>query len=395
MSKDKHRLTIVGYRWINAACVADHQIRRSPARVACVAGVIPMPLTRVPIRIVADPPAHSILITQGAGYVGHALALSLTENPDIRVTCLDRRQPDPALSTRPNFRFVKGDLTDRARVAMVLVEQRVDKIINLAAECPATDDAEARRSLIATNVVGVQQLLDVALDYWRRLPGDYRARFRLVHLSSADVFGSAPFDGRRFDETAPYWPSTPYAASKAAADHLVRTWHTSFGLPTLIATAGTIYGPGQSRNRFVPGAIAAAFAGEPINVLGTGAHTRDWIHIDDVIAALSLICLRGPAGETFLIGGRDEHCNVAVAAMICDMVDRVDPWPDGRKRRSLIRFVADRPGHDHRQALDPSRMERELGWRATIDFRDGLAAIIERYRAETGRVAGGDQLRQA
>lgn len=196
------------------------------------------------------------------------------------------------------------------------------------------------------------------------------------------MFGDLPFDSSKFDEQSPYCPSSPYSASKAASDHLVRAWHHTFGLPVVLSNCSNNYGPHQFPEKLIPLTITRAAAGLSLPVYGTGENVRDWLHVEDHARALEAVVTRGEIGETYVIGGRAEHSNIAVVAMICDLLDAKLPIANGKRRRSLIRLVTDRPGHDRRYAIDPSRIERDLGWRAEIGFVDGLAATIDWYLAE-------------
>ncbi len=344
-------------------------------------------MSRAPIRINYMPPDRTILVTGGAGFIGSAVCRLLVQDPSVRVVNLDKLTyaASPAalaeLDGLANYRFVHGDIADRALIAEILAEEHVDAIMHLAAESHVDRSISGPAVFIETNITGTFHLLEAALDHWRKLMPDKRAAFRFHHISTDEVFGDLPFDGSKFDEDTRYHPSSPYSASKAASDHLVRAWHHTFGLPVVLSNCSNNYGPHQNPEKLIPLTIRNALAGVPLPVYGTGANVRDWLHVEDHARALNAVMTRGQVGETYLIGGREEHSNIAVVAMICDLIDLIEPRADGRKRRSLITFVTDRAGHDRRYAIDPGRIERALGWRPLIPFRDGLIATIDWYRS--------------
>lgn len=349
-------------------------------------------MKRAPIKIVYTPPKRTILVTGGAGFIGSAVCRLLASDGSMRVVNIDKltyaAQPAALamISDQPNYRFVEGDICDRALVSALMAEEQIDGVMHLAAESHVDRSIAGPAVFIETNISGTFHLLEAALDHWRQLLPDARARFRFHHISTDEVFGDLPFDNSRFDEHSRYHPSSPYSASKAASDHLVRAWHTTFGLPVVLSNCSNNYGPFQNPEKLIPLTILNAIAGRPLPVYGSGANVRDWLHVEDHARALLTILLNGQTGETYLVGGREEHSNIAVVAMICDLLDRIDPRPDGRKRRSLIQFVRDRPGHDRRYAIDPGRIERELGWRPEISFRDGLIDTIDWYRSHAGEL---------
>lgn len=341
-----------------------------------------------PISIRYSPPFRTVLVTGGAGFIGSAVCRLLASDGATRVICLDKltyaASPD-ALATiadQPNFRFVKGDIGDRRLVADILAAEGVTAIMHLAAESHVDRSIDGPAAFIETNINGTFHMLEAALDHWRTLLPDARDTFRFHHVSTDEVFGDLPFDESRFDEASRYAPSSPYSASKAASDHLVRAWHTTFGMPVVLSNCSNNYGPWQNREKLIPLTILNAIAGNPLPVYGTGMNVRDWLHVEDHALALEAVLTRGRVGETYLIGGREEHSNIAVVARICDLLDQLDPRADGRKRRSLISFVRDRPGHDRRYAINPERVERELGWRPGVTFKEGLLATVEWYRAQ-------------
>ena len=335
----------------------------------------------------SESPDRIVLVTGGAGFIGSALCRHLIRGGRTRIINLDKLTYAGSLSAltaierSPRYRFVRGDIADTGLVAALLKEERVDAIMHLAAESHVDRSIAAPDIFIETNITGTFRLLETALAYWRLLEGDARAHFRFHHVSTDEVFGDLPFDDSRFNELSPYRPSSPYAASKAAADHLVRAWHHTYGLPVVISNCSNNYGPYQHAEKLIPLTIARAVRQQALPVYGTGSNIRDWLHVDDHARALEAVMRGGVAGESYAIGARAEHSNIAVVTAICDLLDVRLPVPGGSPRRNLIRFVEDRAGHDRRYAIDPSRIERELGWRPQIGFAEGLAATIDWYLA--------------
>jgi dTDP-glucose 4,6-dehydratase len=260
----------------------------------------------------------------------------------------------------------------------LLAEERVDAIMHLAAESHVDRSIDAPGVFVETNVVGTVRLLDAALAYWRDLADEQRAAFRFHHISTDEVFGDLPFDGGLFSEETPYAPSSPYSASKASADHFVRAWHATYGLPVVLSNCSNNYGPFHFPEKLIPLAILNAIEGKPLPVYGRGDNVRDWLHVDDHARALELIVSRGGVGESYNVGARSERTNLQVVEAICDLVDQ---RLGGGPRRDLIAFVEDRPGHDRRYAIDPSKIERELGWRAAHSFETGLADTVDWFLA--------------
>jgi len=322
------------------------------------------------------------LVTGGAGFIGSALVRRLVGRGH-RVVNLDKLTYAAApaaladVADKSNYRFVQGDIADRRLVAELLVAERVDTIVHLAAESHVDRSIDGPGAFIETNIVGACELLQVTRAYWENLSGEAKPAFRFHHVSTDEVFGDLDFDAGTFDETSPYRPSSPYSASKAASDHLVRAWHYTYGLPVVVTNCTNNYGPWQAPEKLIPLTILKALKGQRLPVYGTGANIRDWLHVDDHAAALQAVFERGRVGETYAIGARAEHSNIAMVARICDLLDaRV---PIDKPRRGLIELVTDRPGHDRRYAIDPSKIEAELGWKPAIDFADGLAATVDWY----------------
>ncbi len=330
---------------------------------------------------------RTVLVTGGAGFIGSALCRHLIVGGRTRVINLDKMTYAAShaalaeIERSPNYRFVQGDIADRQLVAGILAAEKVDAIMHLAAESHVDRSIEGPAVFIETNITGTFHMLEAALDHWRMLDERGKGVFRFHHVSTDEVFGDLPFDDSRFSEESAYRPSSPYSASKAAADHLVRAWHHTYGLPVVLSNCSNNYGPHQYPEKLIPLTITRAAAGLTLPVYGTGANVRDWLHVADHARALELVMTRGELGATYVVGGREEHSNVAVVAMICDLVDERMPWPAGR-RRNLIRFVEDRAGHDRRYAIDPSRIEQSLGWHPEVRFREGLAATVDWYLAD-------------
>ncbi|TFI59901.1 dTDP-glucose 4,6-dehydratase [Sphingomonas parva] len=328
----------------------------------------------------------TILVTGGAGFIGSAVCRHLVKTGAYRVINLDRLTYAGNLDSLreiesdPNYRFVQGDIGDRDLVLGLLEAEKVTGIMHLAAESHVDRSIDGPAAFIETNVVGTFQLLDAALKYWSGLGDERRKRFRFHHISTDEVFGDLPFDGGLFTEETPYAPSSPYSASKAASDHLVRAWHHTYGLPVVLSNCSNNYGPYHFPEKLIPLVILNGLEGKSLPVYGAGANVRDWLFVEDHARALELVLTRGEVGESYNIGGREERTNLSVVETICDLLDARAPLPSG-PRRELIRFVTDRPGHDRRYAIDASKIERELGWRPAETFDSGLAKTVDWYLA--------------
>jgi dTDP-glucose 4,6-dehydratase len=324
-----------------------------------------------------------ILVTGGAGFIGGAVVRRLV-GEGVRVINVDKLtyagnlESLRSVASEPNYRFVEADVADAPRLLALLAEERVDAIMHLAAESHVDRSIDAPGVFVETNVVGTVRLLDAALAYWRDLADEQRAAFRFHHISTDEVFGDLPFDGGLFTEDTPYAPSSPYSASKASADHFVRAWHATYGLPVVLSNCSNNYGPFHFPEKLIPLAILNAIEGKPLPVYGRGDNVRDWLQVDDHARALELIVSRGRVGESYNVGARSERTNLQVVEAICDLVDE---RLGGGPRRDLIAFVEDRPGHDRRYAIDPSKIERELGWRAAHSFETGLADTVDWFLA--------------
>jgi dTDP-glucose 4,6-dehydratase len=327
----------------------------------------------------------SLLVTGGAGFIGSALCRHLVGTGRYRVVNLDKLTYAGNLASLaeveedPNYRFVEGDIADGELVLSLLQDERAEAIVHLAAESHVDRSIDGPSDFIDTNIVGTFRLVEAALRYWQGLEGKAKDAFRFHHVSTDEVFGDLPFDSGVFTEDTPYNPSSPYSASKAASDHLVRAWGHTYGLPVVVSNCSNNYGPYHFPEKLIPLVILNALHERPLPVYGKGANVRDWLYVDDHARALELIATRGAPGETYLIGGRAEKTNLEVVEAICDLLDERRPRDLGARYRDLITFVADRPGHDRRYAIDPSKTEKELGWEARESFESGLAKTIDWY----------------
>jgi dTDP-glucose 4,6-dehydratase len=328
-----------------------------------------------------------VLVTGGAGFIGSALCRHLVGCGSYRVVNLDKLTYAGNLASLaeiaedPDYRFVEGDIADGPLVSRLLADERIEAIIHLAAESHVDRSIDGPSDFIDTNIVGTFRLVEAALRHWQGLEGEAKAAFRFHHVSTDEVFGDLPFESGIFTEETPYRPSSPYSASKAASDHVVRAWHHTYGLPVVVSNCSNNYGPYHFPEKLIPLVILNALHERPLPVYGKGANVRDWLYVDDHARALELVATRGTPGETYLIGGRAERTNLQVVEAICDLLDERRPRGGGARYRDLIEFVSDRPGHDRRYAIDPSKTERELGWAAKESFESGLARTVDWYLA--------------
>jgi dTDP-glucose 4,6-dehydratase len=329
----------------------------------------------------------NLLVTGGAGFIGSAVCRHVTADPGRRVVNVDKLTYAGSLESLreidnlPNYTFRQADICDDRTLLSIMREERVTAIMHLAAESHVDRSIDGPAAFIETNIVGTFRLLNAALAYWRELPGAERDAFRFHHVSTDEVFGDLPFDSGVFTETTPYAPSSPYSASKAASDHLVRAWHDTYGLPVVLSNCSNNYGPYHFPEKLIPLVILNAMHERPLPVYGGGANVRDWLYVADHARALDAVISRGAVGESYNIGGRAERTNLSVVEAICDLLDRRRPRRGGKSHRDLITFVTDRPGHDRRYAIDPSKIENELGWHAQETFETGLARTVDWYLA--------------
>ena len=338
----------------------------------------------------------TFLVTGGAGFIGANYVLAAIDQGHTVIN-LDKLtyagNLDTLSSIEGNERhvFVRGDIGDRQLVSRLLRDHRPDAIVNFAAESHVDRSIDGPAAFVETNVVGTLGLLECARDYWRVLEGKSRDAFRFLHVSTDEVYGSLGASGM-FTEQTPYAPNSPYSASKAASDHLVRAFHHTYGLPTLTTNCSNNYGPYQFPEKLIPLTIQKALAGEALPVYGDGLNVRDWLYVGDHCSAIQRVLDAGRVGETYNVGGNAERENILVVKTICTLLDQRQPLLDGRKRESLITFVKDRPGHDRRYAIDSSKLQNELGWKPSQTFEGGIAQTVEWYLANhlwTDRVLDG------
>src|SRR5215212_2056724 len=318
-----------------------------------------------------------VLVTGGAGFIGSAVCRLLVGELGAAVLNLDKLTYAAnlaslkAIDNDPRYALHRADIADRSEIAALLHSFAPDALLHLAAESHVDRSIDGPGAFIKTNIEGTYALLEAALEYWRTLPADRARRFRFHHVSTDEVFGSLGSDGR-FTEESRYQPNSPYAASKAASDHLVRAWHETYGLPTVMSNCSNNYGPYHFPEKLIPLAILKALHGEPIPVYGKGDNVRDWLHVEDHARALHLVLTQGRPGESYNIGGDGERTNLAIVAAICALLDEMLPHSPHRPHDGLITFVADRPGHDRRYAMDATKLCTELGWRPRESVESGL-----------------------
>jgi dTDP-glucose 4,6-dehydratase len=323
------------------------------------------------------------LVTGGAGFIGGNFVLDAVAS-GVRVVNLDALTYAGNLDTLSplqgdrNHVFVHGDIGDASLVARLLAEHRPDAVINFAAESHVDRSIDGPAAFVHTNVVGTLALLEAVRDYWKMLDAPAKDAFRFLHVSTDEVYGSLG-DSGKFTEATPYSPNSPYSASKAASDHLVRAFHHTYGLPVVTTNCSNNYGPYQFPEKLIPLIIAKALAGEPLPVYGDGRNVRDWLFVADHCAAIRAVLERGRNGETYNVGGDAERENIVVVRTICTLLDAERPLPDGRARESLITYVKDRPGHDRRYAIDASKLQGELGWKPSVTFEEGMARTVRWY----------------
>ena len=334
----------------------------------------------------------TVLVTGGSGFIGTNLVRLLLHSGEYRLVNLDTLTyaANPLsladLHGHQGYIFVKGNITDRELVSSLLAKYEPAGVLHLAAESHVDRSIVNAEDFIQTNVVGTYSILEAARAYWNALPSERKSTFRFLHVSTDEVFGSLGEDGY-FSEETPYKPNSPYAASKAASDHFVRAFHHTYGLPTVITNCSNNYGPYQFPEKMIPLMILNALSGKPLPVYGDGSNVRDWIHVEDHCRAVKLAFEKGKPGEVYTIGANNEQKNINLVNRICSVLDEMAPpveIPLLRERglnsySELIRFVADRPGHDRRYAIDSAKITRELGWQAEVPFEAGLRRTIEWY----------------
>jgi dTDP-glucose 4,6-dehydratase len=326
-----------------------------------------------------------VLVTGGAGFIGSAFIRHVHRQSDAAIVNVDKLTYAANLAAledvghSPRYAFEKADIADARAMAAIVAKHRPDAIVNVAAETHVDRSIDGPAAFIETNIVGTATLLDAARQYWAGLPAGQREKFRFHHVSTDEVYGSLTPDDPASVENGLYRPNSPYAASKAAADHLVRAWHKTYGLPVVLTNASNNFGAWQFPEKLIPLVIRKALNGETLPVYGTGANIRDWLYVDDHARGLWLVLTRGRIGESYNIGGGSERTNLQVVQAICDLIERARPGTPAGGLRALIAFVADRPGHDFRYALDTGKIARELGWRPQESFESALAKTVRWY----------------
>jgi dTDP-glucose 4,6-dehydratase len=334
----------------------------------------------------------TVIVTGGAGFIGCNFVRHALRSGHDRVVVVDKltyaghRESLADVAADARYVFVEADIADREAMRRLLAEHRPDAILNFAAETHVDRSIDDPGAFVHTNLVGTYELLEAARRYWREIEGDARARFRFLHVSTDEVYGTLGATGL-FTETTPYAPNSPYAASKAGADHLVRAYHETYGLPALITNCSNNYGPYQFPEKLIPLMILNALEGKPLPIYGDGGNVRDWLFVGDHCEAISLVLRQGRPGEKYNVGGNSERTNLQVVDRLCEILEQVHPAAENRAlaARGITRyidlktFVTDRPGHDRRYAIDASKIRSELGFSPAHDFESGLAATVRWY----------------
>jgi len=326
----------------------------------------------------------TILLTGGAGFIGSSLVRMLLDRSVGTIINVDNLsyagdlESTAAYSSNPNLHFEQLDIADAPKVRELFERFHPTQVMHLAAESHVDRSITNSSDFINTNIVGTFTLLEAARGYYNSLTGTTKDQFRFLHVSTDEVYGHLGPAGY-FSESTPYDPSSPYSASKAASDHLVRAWHRTYGLPTMVTNCSNNYGPWQFPEKLIPVIILKALRGESIPIYGKGENVRDWLHVEDHCDALITTLEQGQAGETYLIGGHGERTNLEVANTICSILNEIAPSASLKDYTSLITFVTDRPGHDFRYAIDPTKITKELGWQARHTFSDGIRATVQWY----------------
>ncbi|MFP3977872.1 dTDP-glucose 4,6-dehydratase [Marinobacter sp. KMM 10035] len=328
-----------------------------------------------------------LLVTGGAGFIGSAVIRHIINNTEDQVVNLDKLtyagnlESLAEVSGSNRYAFEKVDICDRAAVDRVLREHQPDAIMHLAAESHVDRSIDGPADFVETNIVGTYTLLEAARQYWQSLEAECRKNFRFHHISTDEVYGDLEGPENLFTEKTPYAPSSPYSASKASSDHLVRAWHRTYGLPVLVTNCSNNYGPYHFPEKLIPLVILNALEGKPLPVYGKGDQIRDWLYVEDHARALYEVVKKGAIGETYNIGGHNEKKNIDVVQAICDLLEEYAPEkpPGLALYLDLITFVTDRPGHDHRYAIDASKIQKELGWIPKETFETGLRKTVQWY----------------
>jgi dTDP-glucose 4,6-dehydratase len=337
----------------------------------------------------------SILVTGGAGFIGSNFVLDWLANPQAEsVINLDKLTYAGNLANLKNLEndsrhvFVKGDIGDRELVANLLKKYKIRAIVNFAAESHVDRSIHGPKDFIDTNILGTFNLLQTAREYWSQLTPDHKTNFRFLHVSTDEVYGSLAPTDPAFAETNRYEPNSPYSASKAASDHLVRAWHHTYGMPVLTTNCSNNYGPYHFPEKLIPLVILNALAGKPLPIYGDGQQIRDWLYVKDHCSAIRCVLEAGRLGETYNVGGWNEKPNLDVVHTICEILDELRPRAQGGSYKEQITFVVDRPGHDRRYAIDATKIERELGWKPQETFETGIRKTVQWYLDNSEWVQG-------
>ncbi len=336
------------------------------------------------------PSAQPVLVTGGAGFIGANFVLDWFKQPDApplinldKLTYAGNAASLAPVQDRPDYHFVHGDILDGPLVARLLAEHRPSAILHFAAESHVDRSISGPEAFLKTNIDGTFVLLREAHTYFQTLTPGEQADFRFLHVSTDEVYGTLTPDAPAFHEDTPYAPNSPYAASKAASDHLVRAWHHTYKLPTLVTNCSNNYGPLQFPEKLIPLMITHALTGKPLPVYGDGQQVRDWLYVGDHCSAIRAVLLGGRVGETYNVGGGNQRANLQVVNTLCDLLDELVPNSPYVPHKQLIRFVTDRPGHDRRYAIDARKIESELKWHAAESFETGLRKTVAWYLANT------------
>lgn len=328
-----------------------------------------------------------IIVTGGAGFIGSALARYLVDEINAKVTIIDKLtyaanlDSLATISQHPNYKLIEKDICDLKSMHQIFESEAPDLVMHLAAESHVDRSITGSQAFVETNIMGTYSLLEAARSYWGQLTGNAKEKFRFLHVSTDEVYGSLGETGL-FEEETPYDPSSPYSASKAASDHLAVAWFRTYGLPVVVSNCSNNYGPYQFPEKLIPLMILNALDQRPLPVYGDGSNVRDWLYVDDHAKALFLIATKGRLGEKYNVGGNNERTNLEVVTTICSTLDRLRPA--NKPYSDLIEYVTDRPGHDHRYAIDATKVTNELGWGAEENFDTGIEKTIEWYLNNEG-----------
>jgi len=335
----------------------------------------------------------TVLITGGAGFIGANFVLDWVAHTSEKIVNLDKLtyagnlESLASLNTHPQHVFVQGDIGDANLVSQLLAEHQPRAVLNFAAESHVDRSIHGPGDFIETNIVGTFRLLESVRGYWHNLSAEDQAKFRFLHVSTDEVYGSLKPQAPAFTEQHPYEPNSPYSASKAASDHLVRAWHHTYGLPVLTTNCSNNYGPLHFPEKLIPLMIVNALAGKPLPVYGDGMQVRDWLYVKDHCSAIRRVLEGGRLGETYNVGGWNEKPNIDIVKTVCALLDELRPRADGQSYATQITYVKDRPGHDRRYAIDARKLEKELGWKPAETFETGIRKTVAWYLENTEWVA--------